>query len=138
MRELAETRACQERQLHAVPRDAESFGSPLQGRAWTRWLPRDVYTWGCAVTMSGHLPHGTRCARDTDGTSVHRVANQRQGDQLPRVSTGVDARSAESTARGGQRPKPRLRGVSHKYAAWTAAVAGLGLVVAAPTQRSRL
>ncbi len=38
----------------------------------------------------------------------------------------------------GQCLKPRLRGVSHKYAAWAAAVAGLGLVVAAPTQRARL
>ena len=54
------------------------------------------------------------------------------------VSTGVDVRGAKSPARGGQRLKPRLRGVSHKYAAWGAAVAGLGLVVAAPTQRSRL
>jgi len=88
--------------------------------------------------MSGRLPHGARCARDTDATSVHRVAIERQGDQLPRVSAGVDARGAESTAGGAQRLKPRLRGVSHKYAAWTAVVAGLGLVVAAPTQRSRL
>jgi hemolysin III len=46
--------------------------------------------------------------------------------------------SMESTVSGGARPKPRLRGASHKYAAWTAAVAGLGLVAAAPTQRSRL
>jgi hemolysin III len=38
----------------------------------------------------------------------------------------------------GQRLKPRLRGVSHKYAAWAAAAAGVGLVVAAPTQRSQL
>jgi hemolysin III len=88
--------------------------------------------------MSGRLPHGTRRGRETNGSSVHRVANERHGDQSQRVSTGVDARSAESTARGRQRLKPRLRGVSHKYAAWAAAVAGLGLVVAAPTQRSRL
>src|SRR5262245_38993596 len=39
---------------------------------------------------------------------------------------------------GGQRLRPRLRGVSHKYAAWAAAVGGLGLVVVAPTQRSRV
>src|SRR5260370_12806385 len=39
---------------------------------------------------------------------------------------------------GGQCLKARLRGVSHNYAAWAAAVAGLGLVVAAPTQRARL
>jgi hemolysin III len=38
----------------------------------------------------------------------------------------------------GQRLKPRLRGVSHQYAAGVAAIAGLGLVVAAPTQRARL
>jgi len=34
--------------------------------------------------------------------------------------------------------KPRLRGVSHQYAAWVAALAGFGLVLAAPTQRARL
>src|SRR5262245_14114262 len=46
--------------------------------------------------------------------------------------------SAEATRHPAQRPKPRLRGVSHKYAAWAAAAAGLALVVLAPTPRSRV